>query len=208
MNHEDRHNLRADLLEQLDKDFNENQINKPDDYIHKELGQYAVEQALSEWRSNILEPVGEVVDHPILDYIQDGLEWTWIEEYENRKFAWCGAFVSFCYRDLIKKSIRYNMFASTYRLYKWAKETKRVIDGIKQARAGDIVIVGDKKHYGDHITLIEKIEDDLSGVWTIEGNAYGETPESTKRKEGVIRRFRPFNTIRYIYRPLEQDRNA
>jgi len=100
------------------------------------------------------------------------------------------------------------MFASTYRLYKWAKETKRVIDGIKQARAGDIVIVGDKKHYGDHITLIEKIEDDLSGVWTIEGNAYGETPESTKRKEGVIRRFRPFNTIRYIYRPLEQDCNA
>ena len=100
------------------------------------------------------------------------------------------------------------MFASTYRMFKWAENTKRVVKGLEEARAGDIMIVGNKKSYGDHITLIEKIEEDLSGAWTIEGNAYGETPENTKRKEGVIRRFRPLETIRFIYRPLEQDRNA
>ena len=207
MNHEDRRALRADLLDQLDTGFYFEQANHSNNFIDFEKSAFVVETALEQWRDNILEPVGEVEEHRILDYIQEGVEWSWITSYENRKFAWCGCFLAYVYKDVIKQEIRYKSFASTLRLRKWAKGTAREIKNFNDIRKGDIVIVGNRKSYGDHICLVEKVEDDLSGVWTVEGNAYGETPQSTTRKEGVIRRFRPRDTIRFIYRPLEQDCN-
>ena len=208
MNDAQRRALRADLLDELDQDFHLTMAHMPNDHINIEHSLYAVHRALDEWRSNILEPQGTVKEHRILDYIHEGSKWSWIEEYTNRKLAWCGHFLAYCYADIIKDSIRKKCFPSTYRLRQWAQGTDREIESIESARAGDILIVGRKKSYGDHITLIEKIEDDLSGVWTVEGNAFGETPQASSRKEGVIRRFRAVKDIRFIYRPLEQDRHG
>ena len=67
-----------------------------------------------------------------------------------------------------------------------------------------ILTTASGKRWGDHITIIDRVEEDLSGVWTVEGNAFGEVP-SSERKEGVVRCFRPVEKIKFIYRPLEVD---
>ena len=204
MNHDDRRSLRADLLDELDTPT---QTKMPNDHQSPEDGQRAVEIALDEWRQNILEPKAEVITGPILfRYIRQGALWTWVKKYQNRKFAWCGCFAAYAWRESVSGATRKTSFPSTYRLKQWAKGTNREISDLKKARTGDLLIVGNKKAWGDHITLIERIEPDLSGAWTVEGNAFGETPESTKRKEGVIRRFRSKDEIHAIYRPLESDR--
>ncbi len=204
IDHDARRQLRADLLEELNSPKH-NPL--PSDFQSLEDADRAIERALNEWRQNILEPVGAVSEHPILDrYIHQGSGWTWIEKYENRKLAWCGHFLAYAYRESLNAAVRKSSCPSTYRLREWAKGSRRIIDGLHEARRGDIVVVGHKKAWGDHITLIEKIETDHSGYWSIEGNAFGETPESTSRKEGVIRRFRNRELIKAIYRPLECDR--
>ena len=67
-----------------------------------------------------------------------------------------------------------------------------------------IITTASGKRWGDHITIIDRVEDDLSGVWTVEGNAFGETP-TENRAEGVVRCFREAEKIKFIYRPLEVD---
>jgi len=204
MNHEKRRELRADLLEKLDTPTH---TSLPTDYQSKEDGERAVSIALGEWRQNVLEPKEEVRSGPILGrYIRQGALWVWVHTYKNRKFAWCGCFAAWAWKESVSGATRKTSFPSTYRLREWAKGTKREIESLEKARAGDLLIVGSKKKWGDHITLIEKIEPDFSGAWTIEGNAYGETPRSTKRQEGVIRRFRSVDEVSFIYRPLECDR--
>lgn len=204
MNHDDRRSLRSDLLDELDTPT---QTALPTDYQAPEHGERAVEIALEEWRQNILEPKVSVNTGPILiRYIRQGALWTWVKEYQNRKFAWCGCFAAYAWRESVSGATRKTSFPSTYRLQQWARGTKREISGLEKARAGDLLIVGKKKAWGEHITLIERIEPDLSGAWTVEGNAWGETPESTQRQEGVIRRFRSVDEVHAIYRPLESDK--
>lgn len=196
MNHSDRQALRADLQEELNTygaDPNETQS--------AEAGARAVERALIEWAQDIREPRGEVTRGPILErYIREGLAWEWIKSYKNRSFAWCGAFASWCWREGVSEATRKRAFASTYRLREWAKGSARLIP-FEEARAGDLAIVGHRKAWGDHITVIERREGDT--LHTIEGNAHGETPIG--RAEGVIKRTRDRDEVAYIYRPLEVD---
>lgn len=204
MNHEDRRSLRSDLLD----DLNIPKDGEPSPTEHQNIhdGLRVVERALEQWREGILEPLRKTTAHPILDrYIKKGTEWTWIKSYQNRKLAWCGHFAGFCWRESVSTGVRRSVFPSTWRMYDNWKGTEREIDTFLEAQPGDIIIVGDKKPWGDHITLLERIEEDGTGFWTIEGNAFGETPQGPK-KEGVIRRFREKSEIRFIYRPLEMDR--
>lgn len=203
MEHDQRRAQRAKLMSELDKDRS---VERPTEYASAEAGREALERGLAQWREEIIEPVGEVSDGPILDrYIREGAGWTWQETYQNRKFAWCGCFAAWCWISVLPK-LRQKSFPSTYRLREWAKGTPREIKGLENARAGDIMVISTSanKRWGDHITIIDKVEDDLSGAWTVEGNAFGETP-SEKRAEGVVRCFRPINKIKFIYRPLEVD---
>jgi len=67
---------------------------------------------------------------------------------------------------------------------------------------GDIVVVGDRKLYGDHITmcvgLVGKYPNDN---WiSIEGNAHGQLGNN-EYGEGVVRRTRTFGKVTKIYRP-------
>lgn len=173
---------------------------------HQTAGERAVERALIEWRQDIREPRGKVADGPILTrYIREGLGWTWIDDYQNRAFEWCGAFAAWAWREALSAEVRKKHIASTYRLREWARNTSREVGGLSAARPGDIAVVGERKAWGDHITLIERVEEDGSGAWTIEGNATGEGPTPGAKMEGVIRRFRPVETIRFIYRPLAID---
>jgi len=197
MNDNDRRQLRADLLDELDK------IElSPNDHQSAADGLRVVARALEEWRQHIEEPRRRVTAHPILDrYIKGALGWEWIDSYQNRKFAWCGAFAAHCWMDTTSNMIRQRSFASTYRLREWAKNTPREID-LTRARAGDLVIVGKRKAWGDHITILERIEGDT--LYTIEGNAFGELADGS-RGEGVIRRQRDASEVAFIYRPLEVD---
>lgn len=203
MDHDKRRAQRAQAMKELDGDRT---IERPTEYASAEAGQEALERGLEQWREEIIEPRGEVTDGPILErYIQEGARWTWQKSYQNRKFAWCGAFAAWCWISVLPK-LRQKSFPSTYRLREWAKGTPREIKGLENARAGDIMVIATStgKRWGDHITIIDRVEDDLSGAWTVEGNAYGETP-TENRAEGVVRCFRPTAKIKFIYRPLEVD---
>ena len=203
MDHDQRRARRAKLMSELDKDRS---IERPTEYASEEAGREALERGLEQWREEIIEPQGQVSDGPILDrYIKEGAGWSWIESYQNRKFAWCGCFAAWCWISVLPK-LRKKSFPSTYRLREWARGTPREIKGLENARAGDIMVIATStgKRWGDHITIVDKIEDDLSGAWTVEGNAFGETP-TENRKEGVVRCFRPIEKIKFIYRPLEVD---
>lgn len=200
--HEARRALRSDLLDEL------NDCPQADSTSYQSIsaGGVALGRALEQWAGCVLEPLDEVADGPILErYIQKGIGWTWQTTYKNRAFAWCGAFAAWAWRDSVSLSIRKKRFASTYRLQQWAKDSDRIIDSLEDARAGDIIIVGHKKKWGDHITLFERSAEE-GGYWSVEGNAFGEVPNYRGRGEGVIRRRRSTSEIFAIYRPLEADR--
>lgn len=199
--HDERRALRSDLLDQL----NDCAQADLEDHQSPEAGERALERALDQWRECVIEPGGKVCDGPILErYIHEGICWTWQEDYKNRAFAWCGAFMAWAWRETVNPTIRKKRFASTYRLQQWAKGSPRIIENLVDARAGDIIVVGHRKGWGDHITLFERCDE--GGYWSVEGNAYGEVPEGGGRKEGVIRRWRAESEIFAIYRPLEADR--
>lgn len=202
MDHAERRARRAQLLAELDK----LDLERADETAAPRQGQIALERALQEWNEEIIEPKGEVETGAILErYVHAGGLWTWQKTYENRKLAWCGFFAAWCWLS-VQPRIRKKCFASTYRLRQWARGTPREIKGLENARAGDIMVISTSngKAWGDHITIIERVEDDLSGAWTVEGNAYGETP-TENRAEGVVRCFRSIEKIKFIYRPLEVD---
>ncbi len=210
LRHEARRLKRSNLLDQLN-DIRKAKLPRPDGessvFVSSMEGERALSRGLHQWKQTIIEPVGEVKDGPILDlYIKQGINWGWVEEYKNRKFAWCGAFAGWCWEESVKKEIRKKCFPSTYRLKEWAKGSQRIIKKLEDAREGDLIIVGHKKPWGDHITLFDRMDD--QGYWSVEGNAYGETPKGGARQEGVIRRYRNVEEIKYIYRPLKVDLNG
>lgn len=166
-------------------------------------GQRAIGRALEEWDSLVMEPRGTVSEHRILDYIREGAGWTWVKTYKNRKFAWCGCFAAWCWQDSVSLAVRKKAFPSTYRLRRWGRGTARAI-ALEDARAGDLIIVGDRKSWGDHIALFDAWDGDAK-LLTVEGNAVGRFPNN-KRGEGVIRRSRDADEVRYVWRPLDEDR--
>ena len=158
----------------------------------------AVDRARSEWASEIREPPGSGWRR-IDPYIRssEGLGWPGADAADlgkrvpytkNRQFAWCGAFVAFCWSS-VRSEIRRKHFSSCYRLWTWAKAEKRLVS-TDEIRAGDIALVGNRKSraWGAHVVLCTAgVVDDH--VATIEGNAKGMGVDGNVY-EGVIQRRR------------------
>jgi hypothetical protein len=173
--------------------------------------------ATEEWNRPVHEPRGEGWER-IDTYIRgaEGLGWSSEDRYvRNRQFAWCGAFAAFCFEKAgLKADIRRRVMPSTYRLYKWAKNTERMRE-IADVQRGDIVIVGPKggKRWGSHITICDEADAAAGFVHTLEGNASGRGPNDD-RYEGVIRHSRPLPgsdlpprryRVVHVIRPLAED---
>ena len=172
------------------------------------------------WASVVEEPPGK--NHELIDEFirgRQGLNWTWADKYvKNGQYAWCGAFVAYVFGKFgLRQRVREKHLASTYRLWRFAKNTDRMILP-EHIVGGDIVVVAPtgKEHgekvWGNHICLcISDQESDAHGVETLEGNARGMLGDDSTG-EGVINRERPFcadnprtYTIKYGVRFLPED---
>lgn len=166
-----------------------------------EQSSVAIDRALAEWSSMVEEP-----DQRINTYIRsmEGIGWTWEKEYtRNGQFAWCGAFLAFCYTAVAYK-IRQKIFPSCYRLYSNWSQTSRKIEP-RDMLPGDIVVVysSARATWGDHITLcrVSPIDGKFE---TIEGNAHGTLGDGS-HGEGVIARERSLDEVAFVYRLLAED---
>lgn len=127
-----------------------------------------------------------------------------VADGHRRYMSWCGIFAGWCFQNVgrflqgdvcldvaIKPEVAQLCLASTYRLAsksKWRQADVPVpyAPEIDEIRRGDIVVVGDDKSYGDHITLaLGKV----SNGWldTISGNSYGRNPAGNS-VEGVVKK--------------------
>lgn len=139
-----------------------------------------------------------------------GLGWTWEPAYAgDGAFEWCGAFAASCWPG-IKATIRRTFFASTYRLDRYARYQAvgedanlkpaagpyRLIVNLDEKstpasltftpRPGDILLIGRKAGYGEHICLVESFDAQAKVFLTYEGNGTGTGPNG-ERQQGVIR---------------------
>ena len=166
-----------------------------------EQSSVAIDRALAEWSSMVEEP-----DQRINAYIRsmEGIGWTWEKEYtRNGQFAWCGAFVAFCYKAVSFKT-RQKVFPSCYRMYSNWSQTSRRIEP-RDMLPGDIVVVysSARATWGDHITLCRVAP--IDGKFeTLEGNAHGTLGDGS-HGEGVIARERSLDEVAFVYRLLAED---
>ena len=166
-----------------------------------EQSSVAIDRALAEWSSMVEEP-----DQRINTYIRsmEGIGWTWEKEYtRNGQFAWCGAFVAFCYTAVSFKT-RQKVFPSCYRMYSNWSQTSRRIEP-RDMLPGDIVVVysSARATWGDHITLCRVAP--IDGKFeTLEGNAHGTLGDGS-HGEGVIARERSLDEVAFVYRLLAED---
>lgn len=205
LEHELRRVNRALGQAQLDLDVTQIEIKDHVTPHRTDAAAEAIERAEAEWARIVKDP-----DQRIDAYIKSaaGLGWKWEKAYiQNGQFAWCGAFLAFCYTK-VNTNIRKKIFPSCYRLYNNWGQTSRKINPDK-LRAGDIVVVWTHKNsvQGDHITLcVDSSSLDKGYISTIEGNAHG-TLGNGKHGEGVIKRERALNEIAHVYRLLGSDFN-
>lgn len=178
----------------------------------------ALAEAERQWIRHVSEPPGpnsEAIDGYIRD-VDFGLGWPSADAYKkglgpayvaNGQFAWCGAFVCWCYGSAgLDATIRRKVMPSTYRLWEWARKSgERYVSGADEVLAGDVVVVGPQdrssasyKAWGNHVTLargpVQRMEG-RSSIPTWEGNARGLGPDGNVH-EGVIRRSRPVESGR------------
>tara|TARA_Y100001972_G_scaffold123088_1_gene169792 strand:+ start:1647 stop:2312 length:666 start_codon:yes stop_codon:yes gene_type:complete len=190
--------LDINASEKKERDF----IGAQNSTIHSEK---ALKRASNEWSRNVTEPEYKGDWQRITDYIHssEGLNW-YNDSYEYKKngeFSWCGAFVAFCYSDVILNT-RKKIFPSCYRMYENWYDTRR---RVKVIHPGDIVTVfsSAKKFYGDHIVLAIDYPDENGDFPTYEGNAKGQGPNG--KIEGVIKRKRNLKNVACIYRLSAED---
>lgn len=171
----------------------------------------AVAEAMRAWKADIIDPPTDAARYEksrrwIREFITDGLLWPQdgLRYDHDGQFAWCGAFVAWCYRETLRADIRKSYLASTYRLSQFGTRTS-----IDLVRPGDVLIVGDVKPYGDHIALVERVNRRVDGTvcTTIEGNAHGDGPYG-HRQEGVVRCKRALKVSSIVYRFVPEDFEA
>jgi hypothetical protein len=167
--------------------------------------------ALTEWHRNIVEGRDKDSNRRIKQYSVEGAGWSWWRRLAARilwRRAWCGFFAAWCYaQDGLSLAIRRKHLPSTYRLDRWCREDEMIRVALEDLRPGDILVVGHRKRYGDHICIVDTVQKPGSRWATIEGNAKGRLPggTTTGRRDGVIRRVRTYGEARYGVRPLVSD---
>lgn len=161
------------------------------------------------------------------EFIRKGLGWVRDPYKGDGDFAWCGAFVAWCWRAAgLRSTLREHFFASTRRLEKYARGEQ--LDGGRARplsrlrfvvaedttaedvqrfgpQPGDLLLIGSHEP-GAHIALLEHYEQGVCS--TIEGNGFGRSPGGVQR-EGVVKRERPLHAagprVRRIIRPSVED---
>ena len=165
-----------------------------------------VQAAQEEWSRHVEEPPGKGSDR-IDAYIRaaSSMAWAWLKRYiRNGQSQWCGAFAAHCFGVAgLSEVARVKHLPSTYRLDRWCGQNPERRIAHTALQPGDIGVVGNRKGYGDHITVVVEVIDP-SHVVTIEGNGHGQFPDGTSG-EGVIRRRRHLSEFRYGVRPLPTD---
>ena len=213
LKHENRRYRRAmnQLCIDIDKTVEINLNVNIDRKVHpNENALKSINKGNSEWSYNVTEPNGDGNWQRINSYIKsiDGLGWTWEDDYvKDGQFAWCGAFVAYCYGDSVNIQVRKNTFSSCYRMSRdWTNSSR--VQTKENILPGDIVVVYTSKEqspsYGNHITLVCSIPNELGDFDTIEGNANGAGPNQEWR-EGVSKRTRNLSEVARVYRLIEED---
>jgi hypothetical protein len=196
-----RHLVRSDVLDQ--------QAGEPEAHLPVRGPAHLV-RALAAWREGILEPgqppIGDATGQPerIDDMMRGplGSGWTWRPAYtKNGQAAWCGFFAAWCLGDAIPSDDRARIMPSTYRLQQAAAARHPGLARLSptEAQPGDVLVVRnarDGKAWGDHITIVERVDPAAGLIHTVEGNARGWVPGARMGvaedcREGVIRRTRP-----------------
>jgi hypothetical protein len=140
----------------------------------------------------------------------EGLAWTWEPAYAgDGYFEWCGAALA-KFHARVLANLRLAFFASTYRLDRFARY--QPIDGYANPkpatgpyrqivnldekstpsdltftpRTGDIVMIGRKAGYGEHICFVEGFDPAKRVFYTYEGNGTGQGPNG-EVQQGVVR---------------------
>lgn len=184
--------------------------------------EYPIQVALNEFQADIVDiPEGYYLDKQqvydktnkpiassdprmsrVLDYINygpvNGLDVKQQRFYSNTKglpgyYAWCGAFVSFCYRGFYQGDRR--KWASTSALFADAEKLRWTVP-LAQMQPGDIIGVGKgtARHLGLYYTTHQGI------IYTIEGNTVFQGREGVcmrtrvignSSKDGILKACRP-----------------
>jgi hypothetical protein len=211
-----------------------------DDDALEVAGQLAIVEALRLWRLDVYDPkradqsAAADASRAVIDECmrsEMGSGWTWEKPYVGDdvtgKPEWCGFFAARCWHKSIPLATRRKHFPSTWRLDTWARADKR--RGYLQLgptsswtdvarfcgtgpRAGDIALVGDgKPDYGDHVTLVERVDLETGMLHTVEGNGGGVGPRGNRR-QGIVRAQRPIGAraghtyiLRRLIRPAISD---
>ncbi len=181
--------------------------------------QLVVERAIPAWQRCIYDPPVENNSSPdkackdaITTYIREGLSWrSWTDKLSgqitttyrgDKSLPWCGAFAAYCWKPLVPAGINRDVFASTYKLYKAGALDKRWRVPIDQVQPGDIVVMGTKHAWGEHIGIA--ISPSISRyVPTIEGNGTG-LVRGQGARQGVVLQMRSLDgpyPVRFAYRP-------
>lgn len=192
--------------------------------MKKSRGQRVLEIAEAEWRRPVRESKPEGLAR-INDYIksEQGLGWNWGDDYsKDSDFMWCGAFAAFGHQE-VRLDLRKEHYASTSRLFSWARNTPRWIEP-ENLQPGDVFVVGNAKEYlkettgkpdreGRHIGIVISVDPASGTISTFEGNARGKGPDG-EQYWGVVQGTRkiPYPgqkpkewRVRYGVRPLEED---
>lgn len=183
-------------------------------------------RALAEWRRGIKEPpAGDPAE--IDKYIRpaSGAGWGGQPYRKNGDSQWCGFFAGWGLE--LKPAIRKYHMPGCRRLVTghgtqghWAGGTGqglapgRRFAPLNDPRAGDVAIFGDGTvATGQHIGIVVGVDEARTGVYTVEGNAFGFFPDGSQG-EGVIRTWRPFKGhqrkagqyyLMHLIRPLPSD---
>jgi hypothetical protein len=161
------------------------------------------------------------------------LNWYWESGYlGDGQFEWCGAALASFWPG-IKVSLRQTFFASTYRLDRYARYQPvgseanarpatgpyRLIVNLDESstpasltftpRPGDILLIGRKAGYGEHICVVESFDAATSTFKTYEGNGTGAGPNG-EIQQGVVRGQRKLGGVtgwmaRRLLRPAPSD---
>lgn len=163
-------------------------------------------RAVGGWWNTYLDKYGDGAYKEV--YIVDG---------DRRYMSWCGIFVAYCGLKVgdfiaddqcvplsLKRPVAAEVMPSTYRLSRMGKweATSDVLPkkpSAQDIQPGDIVVVGDDKPYGDHITLAVE-EPDRGKVLTVSGNVSNARLGDGTIGEGVGKKEYDFDDIARVYR--------
>jgi hypothetical protein len=191
-------------------------------------GEAALQEALRLWRFDIIDPrhdaTGANADRcraAILDIIQTGGGWDWVDEYRGdgarNNPQWCGFTAGYAWRAAIPEAMRRDWWASCYRLDHWGSyrdmtigkklyqaderpsEDARLFVKLDETstklpftpRAGDILVVGNEEPKWGDHIELVERYDADERMFFTVGGNAMGVGPTGERRQGVVRAKRP-----------------